>query len=136
MTRPRGRLSISVHRFLSEYHYFRTRNLKKRVYTAIPSRRVHSFFIIILRALLDYRATIHCVTRNCFGFTYERCASDRGDQAGASPSSAQPDTADGVQKRRLVNPKICILSSFPDATPRPVSARRWMNEWIHGWIEC
>ena len=35
MTRPRGRMPISVYRFLSEYHYLRTRKLNKRKYTAI-----------------------------------------------------------------------------------------------------
>ena len=34
MTRPRGRMPISVYRFLSEYHYLRTRKLNKRKYTA------------------------------------------------------------------------------------------------------
>ena len=40
MTRPRGRMPISVYRFLSEYHYLRTRKLNKRVYTAITRCRV------------------------------------------------------------------------------------------------
>ena len=38
MTWPRGRMPITVYRFLNEiqYHYLRTRKLHKRIYTAIP----------------------------------------------------------------------------------------------------
>jgi len=45
MTRPRDRMPISVYRFLSEYHYLRTRKRNKRIYPGITSGGIRLFCI-------------------------------------------------------------------------------------------
>ena len=71
-----GRKSISVYRFLSEYHYLRTPKPNKRIYTAIQDWGVGAFFSIFqnlqyLHSFAPYSKLLHRSNLNiCIFFCF------------------------------------------------------------------
>ena len=58
MTRPRGRMPVRAYRFLSEYHYLRTRKTNKRVYMSILAGGVQTSVPIRPKHLRSIRYTL------------------------------------------------------------------------------